>query len=84
MNVFWEAKTVEKPGKIVSKIVACFNNALLTFFWDFSHFWLHFGRLQGFQKLKKVLKHRFGGAFGTRLDLQYDFGCDFGAIFADF
>ena len=52
-------------------------------FFDFSWFWLDFGRPRGLQKSIKNRKNRVRGGFGTRLGSGLDFGNDFGPILMD-
>ena len=45
--------------------------------------WDDFGKSWRIQKLIKITKNRFRGAFGSRLELGDDFDSDFEAVFAD-
>ena len=53
-------------------------------FFDFSRFWLDFGRPRRLKKSIKNRKNRVRDGFGTRLGSSLDFGNDFGPILMDF
>ncbi len=70
--------------KMVLKAMCFFDIDFSSLFFDFSRFWLDFGRPQRLQKSIKNRKNRVRDGFGTRLGSSIDLGPDFGAILVDF
>ena len=62
---------------------AFFSSVFEASFVDLLRFWLDFGRPREVEKLQKITKKRFRGAFEVRSDLRFDFGGDFKAILMD-
>ena len=70
--------------KMVLKTMCFFDIDFSSLFFDFSRFWLDFGRPRRLKKSIKNRKNRVQDGFGTRLGSSIDFGHDFGAILVDF
>ena len=75
---------MKNQKKKVLKTLCFFDIDFSSLFFDFSRFWLDFGRPRRFQKSIKNRKNRVRGDFGTRLGSSIDLGPDFGAILVDF
>ena len=84
LESFSEAKTTKNRQKVVLKNICFFGIDFLSFFFDFSRFWLDFGRPRRLKKSIKNRKNRVRDGFGTRLGSSIDFGHDFGAILVNF
>ena len=70
--------------KMVLKTMCFFDIEFSSLFFDFSRFWLDFGRPRRLKKSIKNRKNRVQDGFGTRLGSSIDFGHDFGPILVDF
>ena len=70
--------------KMVLKTMCFFDIDFSSLFFDFSRFWLDFGRPRRLKKSIKNRKNRVRDGFGTRLGSSIDFGHDFGPILVDF
>ena len=78
------AKTMKNREKKVLKTMCFLDIDFSSLFFDFSRFWLDFGRPRRLKKSIKNRKNRVQDGFGTRLGSSIDFGHDFGAILVDF
>ena len=83
LESFSEAKTMKNRKKMVLKTMCFFDIDFSSLFFDFSRFWLDFGRPRRLQKSIKNRENRVWGDFGTRLGSNIDLGPDFGAILVD-
>ena len=70
--------------KKVLKTMCFFDIDFSSLFFDFSRFWLDFGRPRRLKKSIKNRKNRVQDGFGTRLGSSTDLGHDFGPILVDF
>ena len=75
-----EAQTTKNRIKIVFETDVFCDTYSSTDFFDFSPFWVDFKWMilggPGDPKILKIVENRVRGAYGKRLDLQYDFGDD--------
>ena len=69
--------------KKVLKTMCFLDIDFSSLFFDFSRFWLNFGRPRRLKKSIKNRKNRVQDGFGTRLGSSIDFEYDFGAILMD-
>ena len=69
--------------KMVLKAMCFLDIDFSSLFFDFSRFWLDFGKPRRLQKSIKNRKNRVRGRFGTRLGSSIDLGPDFEAILVD-
>ena len=70
--------------KTVSKTMCFFDIDFSSLFFDFSRFWLDFGRPQRLKKSTKNRINRVEDGFGTRLGSSIDFGHGFGGFWMNF
>ena len=70
--------------KKVLQTMCFFDIDFSSLFFDFSRFWLDFGRPRRLKKSIKNRKNRVRDGFGTCLESSIDVGHDFGAIWVDF
>ena len=75
---------MKNQKKKVLKILCFFDIDFSSLFFDFSRFWLDFGKPRRLQKSIKNRRNRVRDGFGTRLGSSIDFGHDFGLNLVDF
>ena len=75
---------MKNQKKKMLKTLCFFDIDFSSLFFDFSRFWLDFGRPRRLKKSIKNRKNRLQDGFGTRLGSSIDFGYDLGAILVDF
>ena len=84
LGSFSKAKAMKNREKKVLKTMRFLDIDFSFVFFDFSRFWLDFGRPCRLKKSIKNRKNRVQDGFGTHLGSSIDFGNDFGAILVDF
>ena len=75
---------MQNREEMVLKTMYFFDIEFSSLFFDFSRFWLDFGRPRRLKKSIKNRKNRVRDGFGTCLGSSVDLGPDFGAMLVDF